>query len=100
MSKSFLKENKKHLVEAFNQKINRIHSTLYDNPYHMVADEVKRDFGTLLDTLQTDENQYYNQLRFFTQHRKFNSSLQKHIDKARAMLLHQPDEQQVLSSRI
>lgn len=78
---SYGNSNKNHLVAECAIKLEMINQSMKQRGYEEIS-EVHQEVGTVLADLQRKENAYYDGLRFFSQSRKNNSSLQSRITAA------------------
>lgn len=79
-------DNKKPIIEIFNQEINRLITSLDEKSYFEAVASSKLKLTEILRNIQLSEDNYYTGLTLFVQYRKSNSSLQPKINEAIRMI--------------
>lgn len=80
------KSNKQTMIREFNTELNALYQKIELQPLSQTKNEIQNELTQALNRLQTKQDSYYDGLRFFSQRRKNNSTLQPNIDAARAMV--------------
>lgn len=82
---SYSGDNKAQMIKDFNAQMDPLIQSLTGNDYLKYIKEAKQKIATMLESMQTNEHNYYSGL-WFACFRKSNSSLQPKINTAKAIL--------------